>query len=232
MKCCKLPVVFKSSYVVGTAQFDIPMSFNDPMFVGMTEGTSSLNGSNFGGVISHQSVIGPADGNFSIGMNPGDIATYCRLQSREGFRVAAAGAPATQTIDHCYAECTPQAGDHTDCCQVGQEASQINLVIKNSHMHLTTQPQTTGGLFVADACFGTVTIKDSIFRGGANTIRIAADVNNIDIFFQNVYIVLEGGGDILFQRVAGTITIQQWDNVRHATIVNGVLVLGDQIPPQ
>lgn len=70
-----------------------------------------------------------------------------------------------------------------------------------------------------------------IIEGGPYGVRIDADNQHIDISLKNVYFVGPfGTATHLIQDVGtGTHTILEWDNVRHATIEDGVLIPGELI---
>ena len=86
----------------------IPMSFNDPIFSGMTEKTSALtlnNGQNL-----NKTSIKEQSGNPSITCNGTNNITTCRVQSRECVRITGGNL----TIENSYLEAKGTSNDHAD----------------------------------------------------------------------------------------------------------------------
>lgn len=174
----------------------------------------------------------------------------CRIRWREGLRQ---GTEATVTtyLDGCYfhgygLESRPPNDDHADMVQADGTAGDI--VVTNTCLHslhddeaiaLTSNPYACGSdaFRWADNSSGLVSFTNVLIRGGGRGITIAADTGQTTISWENVYIVPEGSGfptntfyAIRMSRWTGTRVIQKWVNVRFATIVDGVIVPGDQIP--
>lgn len=207
----------------------IPLSFNDPIFTGMTERTIQLwlsRGQNLSRTSIREQVSEPA----SIGMSGDNTVDYCRVDSREGFRVSGSG---TFTIRNCYIETQGLSGDHADGLQTYSPGNRGTLTIRNttirSHNH-----DATAGIFVADNWTGTIDLQDVVFIGGPFGLRIHSDVGGDNyVYMKNVYFVGPFQySPLLFSDVGGHVNhIMLWDNVRNAAIVNGVLVPGSLIVP-
>jgi hypothetical protein len=164
------------------------------------------------------SVVG--DGSF--GLN--DV----RINSREGVRIGGSG---NITINNSYIETTGLAGDHADGIQAYDPGGTGNVTITNTAI-VSHDGNATAGMFVADSYSGTFTFDNVMFEGGPFGLRIASDAKDIYVALNDVYFV--GPFDyapFLFQETNSPIHITEWDNVRYATIVNGVLVPGALIPP-
>lgn len=207
----------------------IPISFDDPMFTGMTELTSALTLSD-GQDLTRRSIIENVSSPASIVCNGNNEITHCRVLSRECIRLVGS----TYLIDGCYLESEGTGDDHADTIQVyaGPEGGVFDITVRNSHIRAHTTAA-TAGFFIADNCVGDVTCENVIFQGGPFGVKFHADVGgDINVWFKDIFFVgpfgtapytfLDYGG--------GEVVIQQWDNVRHATIVDGVLVPGELIP--
>ncbi|HEX3134585.1 MAG TPA: Ig-like domain-containing protein [Planctomycetota bacterium] len=89
------------------------------------------------------------------------------------------------------------------------------------------------GVFVADNYIGTFTFDNVVFWGGLFGLRIHPDVGGDQyVSLKDVYFVGPFAyGEFNFGDVAGHVVhFTKWENVRHATIVSGVLVPGALIP--
>lgn len=203
----------------------IPLSFDDPIFTGMTElttGVSVPNGQN----LTRRSIIhsNPAPATIMCG-GDNDI-TLCRVMSPECVRIG----NGRYLFDGCYLESEGAGDDHADTIQAyaGPGGGVFDLTIRNSLIRAYTTAA-TAGLFVADNCVGDVTCENVVFRGGPFGARLHADVGgNINIRFKDVFFVGPFGTApyMFLDYGGGECVIEQWDNVRNATIVDGVLVPG------
>lgn len=207
---------------------EIPLSFYDPMFTGMEELTSMVTLSD-GQNLTRKSFIHTNASPASILSLGNNEITYCRVDSNECVRVTG-----NLSIDHCYLEATGEGDAHADTIQTYSPGERgVTLSITNSTVRAHTVAA-TAGLFVADDWGGDVVLENVVFHGGPFGLRLQAGTDagaSLVLSLKNVYFVgpfgfqpysLEEYGD-------GTITIEQWDNVRHATIVDGVLVPGSLI---
>ncbi|WP_143275431.1 hypothetical protein [Bradyrhizobium canariense] len=205
----------------------IPLTFNDPMFTGMTERTSQVwlsKGQNLSRTSIKEQVSEPA----SIGMSGDNIVDYCRVESREGFRVGGSG---TFTISNCYIKTEGIAGDHADGLQAYSPGSRGTLTIRNTTFHGHNY-DATSGIFIADNWTGTIDLQDVVFIGGPFGLRVHPDVGGDNqVYLKNVYFVGPFQfGALLLSDAGGHVNhVKLWDNVRNATIVNGVLVPGSLI---
>lgn len=214
---------------LGGVAANIPMSFSDAMFTGMTESASLLTLA-VGASANHRSIV-EASGDPSITLNGNNTITLCRVDSRECVRIANDDNQDI-TIDSCYLESTGTGSDHADTIQTYTPGSRGGTVhILNTHIVAHTTAA-TAGFFTADDWGGTIRIENSIFEGGPYGFWVYSDPGcHVDIYLQDVFFVAPfGSGPVLVEGIgSGTFTIQQWANVRNATIVGGVLVPGTLI---
>jgi hypothetical protein len=208
---------------------DIPLTFNDPIFKGMTERTSQLwlsKGQN----LSRTSIKEQVSETASIGMSGDNNVDHCRIDSREGFRVSGSGA---FTISNSYIESQGMSGDHADGLQAYSPGNRGTLTIRNTTFH-SHNHDATAGIFIADNWTGTIDLQDVVFIGGPFGLRVHPDVGGDNqVYLRNVYFVGPFQyGALRFSDVGGHVNhIMLWNNVRNATIVNGVLVPGSLIAP-
>lgn len=206
----------------------IPISFDDPIFTGMTELTSSLTLTS-GQALTRRSIIENVSSPASIVGGGNNEITFCRVLSRECLRVGGG----TYLIESCYLESEGTGDDHADTIQAyaGPSGAVFDITVRNSHIRAHTTAA-TAGFFIADNCVGDVTCENVIFQGGPFGAKFHADIGgDINIWFKDIFFVgpfgtapytfLDYGG--------GEVVIHQWDNVRNATIVDGVLVPGSLI---
>jgi hypothetical protein len=204
----------------------IPITFNDPMFSGMTERTSKLT-LNSGQNLTKTS-IKEQSGDPSILCHGNNKITTCRVQSRECIRIT----DNALTVDGCYLEAKGSGNDHADTLQAYSPGARGALVtLKNTHVRAFNQ-SATAGYFTADNWGGTIIHNNVIYQGGPYGLRVISDPGcHIDVDLENVFFVGPFGyGRFLFQEIGGgTLTIRKWVNVRDATIQNGKLVPGNII---
>jgi hypothetical protein len=199
----------------------IPMSFNDPIFTGMTEKTSALtlnNGQNL-----NKTSIKEQSGNPSITCNGTNRITTCRVQSRECVRITGGNL----TIEDSYLEAKGTSNDHADTLQAYAPHAQGSVTLKNTHVR-AFNTAATAGYFSADFWGGTISCENVIFNGGPFGLRVHSDTGaHIDLSMKDVFFVGPFGYEpFLLGEYGGSITITKWENVRHATIVDGKLVPG------
>jgi hypothetical protein len=207
------------------------MSFNDPIFTGMTENNNPATLSN-GQSLTRRSMVA-THGNPMITSLGNNTVSFCRANGREGIRIT----DGSLTVESCYLETRGTGDDHADTLQAySPGAAGGTITLQNSHIR--AYPTDGGGFvasvgyFTADSWSGTIRIENCLFNGGAFGLRTISDPGcNIDLYMNNVFFVGPfGNADILLQRIgSGVLTVRQWVNVRNATIVNGVLVPGTAI---
>lgn len=218
-----------ASQSIPPPQNTIPMSFNDPMFTGMEELTSMVTLSN-GQNLTRKSFVHMNASPASILSLGNNEVTYCRADSNECVRVTG-----NLSISHCYLEATGEGEAHADTIQIYSPGERDATVTIENTQIVAHNVAATAGMFVADNWGGNLIYEDVIFNGGPFGCRLQAGFDagaSLQTWFKNVYFV----GPFGFQPFsfeeygAGTITINQWDNVRHATIVDNVLIPGAIIP--
>jgi hypothetical protein len=204
----------------------IPLSWDDPLFSGLTN-SNSVEIKN-GGSLSNYSTTdnGPLA---SVQLDGSATLNDVRINSREGVRIGGSG---TINISNSYIETTGLAGDHADGIQAYDPGGTGNVTFTNTTI-VSHDNNATAGLWIADQYSGTFSFNNVVFEGGPYGLRIADDAGRDDyVSLNNVYFVgpFEYGA-FLLQEVNANIHITAWNNVRYATIVNGVLVPGALIQP-
>jgi hypothetical protein len=202
----------------------IPLSWNDPMFNGVTS-SSNITVKN-GGTVSNKSITDTGDIASIVGQGSFTI-DQVRINSQEGVRIGGAG---DMVINNSYIETTGIGDDHADGIQAYSPGSSGNLTINNTTIvsHTTAA---NAGLFIADNYGGSVTLNNVVFQGGPIGLRIAADNQDVTVALKDVYFVGPFMYEpLLLQNVNANVHVTQWENVRYATIVNGQLVPGALIP--
>jgi hypothetical protein len=214
-----------------------PLSFNDTRFIGMTELTSQFL-LNDGLTATKQSVTmrgaGGPQGIPALQMGNGATLTLSRAFCREGVRTGGTGI----VLDTVWIECDGfiDENDHADCCQLFPAAIGVidcrNTTFRaHSGGDLGANSAGAVGYFWADNFQGTARFNNCVFWGGEFGCRIFADTGTTHIDFTNVYFVgpfTNAPFDI--RSTGGTMILDNWINVRNATIVGGVLVPGTLIP--
>src|SRR4051794_7125462 len=199
-----------------------PLSWNDPMFSGVT--TSNSVWLPNGGTISNKSITDTGD-TASVGGGGSFTIDDVRISSQEGVRIGGSG---TVNINDSYIETTGLPGDHADGIQAYAPGGQGNVTITNS-MIVSHNHDATAGMFVADQYYGTFTFNNVVFEGGPYGLRIGNDAgagHDQYVALKDVYFI-QGSFEyapFLFQSVNAPVHITEWDNVRWATIVNGQVV--------
>ena len=204
----------------------IPLSWNDPLF------SDNVNSGSVtvpkGGTLSDVSIT-QTGSIASVVLAGGATLDDIRISSREGVRIGGSG---NITINDAWIEATGQSGDHADSIQAYAPGSSGIVTITNTAI-VAHDNNATAGMFIADGYTGTFTFNNVMFEGGPYGLRIANDGPGEDyVSLTNVYFVGPFNyGALLFQEVNAPIHITHWENVRYATIENGVLVPGALIPP-
>lgn len=232
--------------IITPAQFAvkslIPMSFNDPIFNGIVNGTNYITLGNGQNLTLLSFSDGYASGNQIItcdGNSPGNIITKCRFDSREGPRLDASG---PYTFDQCWINCVGQGTDHADGIQYYSPGGNTQIHIKNTAFRAYTVSEATSiygagfidsdSFFYADSVQGTVTFENVLIWGGSRGVAIYADTGTTHISFNNVYFAASPNGsgwqfyDYDIRATGGTLVVDRWTNVYDATVVNGVIIPG------
>jgi hypothetical protein len=205
----------------------IPLTYNDPRFASNVAWQGGALPNN--AVITQKSYNSTATGDSTCGNYGGGNFTLdrVRINSRECVRVGASG---TYLIKDCYLEVNGQGADHADCIQAYAPGATGNLTVRNTCMKASNNSSTTSGMFVADGFSGTFTFENVCFIGGPYGLRIHADAGTtVNVYMTDVFFV--GTGLIVNALGTGKLFIRKWQNVRNATIVNGVIVPGTAIAP-
>jgi hypothetical protein len=201
-----------------------PLIWNDPLFSSVkNSGSVTLQN---GGTLSDVSITD--SGNIaSVVGNGGFTLDTVRINSQEGVRIGGSG---NININNSYIETTGLAGDHADGIQAYDPGGTGNVTITNSTV-VSHNDNATSGMFIADSYSGSFAFDNVVFEGGPFGLRIASDANDCYVAMKDVYFVGPFMYDpLLFQETHAPIHITEWDNVRYATIQNGVLVPGALIP--
>ena len=199
----------------------IPLSWNDPMFSGVTSsGSTSVKN---GGTVSYKSFVSTS-GDAVVGGTGSFTLDHIRIDAREGVRIGGSG---DITISNSYIETTGQGSDHADGIQAYAPGSTGNVTVTNT-MIVSHSTAATAGMFIADGYSGTFTFDNVVFQGGPYGLRIAADTDDIYVSMKDVYFI---DTKFLFEEVNADIHFTHWENVRSATIVNGELVPGPLLSP-
>ena len=198
----------------------IPLSWNDPMFSGVTS-SNAVTLKN-GATLSDKSITDT--GNIASVVGQGSFTVdQVRIDSREGVRL---GGDGNIVINNSYIETTGTGADHADGIQAYSPGSSGNLTITNTSI-VSHNSAANAGLFIADNYGGSVTLNNVVFQGGPTGLKIYADDQPITVALKDVYFVGPFMFDpLVIEEIRSDIHITQWDNVRYATIVNGELVPG------
>lgn len=205
----------------------MPMSFNDPLFTDMRERTTAIT-LGLGQNLSKRSIVDTASSPASILCLGNNIIQKCRVMSNEAVRLTGG----TVVMNQCYfeAEATdPEA--HADTIQTYSPSDTGDFTLSNSYIK-AYNTFATANWFTSDDWSGTIRFDNVVVDGGPFGIRVdVAEDCHIDLYLKDVYFVGPFGfDDFLLQHVDnGSSYIHQWDNVREATIDDGVLVPGDLI---
>lgn len=210
----------------GSSGGTIPLTFDDPIFANVTNFTVTTltTGQNYTDKSSTTN-----DSIASLRCNGNNTITRVRIDSQEAVRIDGSG---TFLFDSCYLEATGQPGDHADVIQCYSPGDGGLVTVRNTCIVAHTQ-DATAGFFCADNWIGEFHFENTVFSGGPYGLKIHADVGGDQhVYLKDVYFVgpfgANGWGFVNYG--GGVVIVEQWDNVREATIVDGVLVPGDLIP--
>jgi hypothetical protein len=200
----------------------IPLSYHDPRFGGNTNALATNMASN--ATLTNKSITATGNTASIVTLNGARIKN-CRVNSGECVRIGGGG---TFEIDSCYLEATGTGSDHADTIQAYSPGSKGILKITNTCIkaHNTAA---TAGLFVADDWTGIIDLNGVVFWGGPYACRIHSGNSSVNtVRFKDVFFVgpFQWGAYLIDKDSI----IEVWDNVRNATIVNGVLVPGNSMP--
>lgn len=201
----------------------VPLSFNDPMYANVTDGSSRITLSS-GSSLKDMSIV-ENSGEPTITCRGSCSLTRVRIQSREGVRCVGGNIDLTWV----YITATGIGSDHADGLQCYAPGSTGTVTVRNSTFKVAGA--TTAGYFSADNWQGSHVFENVLFEGGNHGLRIPADGGS-SVKLKNVYFVRGSFryGAFLFDVVNGRrINIAQWENVRWASWQGDQLVLGEQI---
>jgi len=201
----------------------VPLSFNDPMYAHVTDGSSRITLSS-GSSLKDMSIV-ENSGEPTITCKGSCSLTRVRIQSREGVRCVGGNIDLTWV----YITATGIGSDHADGLQCYAPGSTGTVTVRNSTFKVAGA--TTAGYFSADNWQGSHVFENVLFEGGNHGLRIPADGGS-SVKLKNVYFVRGSFryGAFLFDVVNGRrINIAQWENVRWASWQGDQLVLGEQI---
>jgi hypothetical protein len=208
----------------GASAGSIPLNYNDSRFSGNATSNSVTVS---GGTLSKKSITDTGS-TASVVINNSAIIDTCRVNSREAVRIAGSGAD----IRNCYLEATGSGADHADVIQTYSPGERGSIIKIKDTAIVAHNTAATAGLFVADNFGCSVTMDNVLFWGGPYGCRIHADpgctvnVSAKDVFFVGPFAY---GATLINKVGTGILNIVLWENVRNATIVNGVIVPGTAI---
>ncbi len=206
----------------------IPLKYNDARFSG--NAASSAVTITAGGALSNKSIT-ETGSIASIVMGDGGIIQTCRVNSRECVRISGSG---SFLIDNCYLEALGVGEDHADGIQAYSPGSRGVLRVSNTAI-VTHSVAANVGLFIADNWTGTLDLENVAFIGGGVNygLRVHPDTGGDNIIkLKNVFFVppFRYAPYLFGDYGRHKNFIQLWDNVRKATIVDGVLIPGLVFP--
>ena len=210
------------------ASSTIPLTYTALQFSGNAVASSTTVAS--GGTIKNKTITDTGQ-TASIVTRGSAAIDNVRIKSREGVRVGGGG---TVTIQNSYIEVNGAGDDHADGLQAYSPGSKGVITVRNSTFKTGTTA-VNAGFFIADNWTGTIDFDNVVIWGGPYGLKIHPDVGGDNIIkFKNVFVVgpFTWGGLWVDERTIGghKNIIQQWENVREATIVDGKLVPGKLIP--
>lgn len=233
------------NYSGASSGLNIPMSWNDARYASNTT-QSSGNGS-LSGTVNNKDW--KASGGPHGGGTAGDPGTecfdcsgtltinQCRIDWREGPRLNG-----TFTMNECFLDIYGAPGDHADAMQGYQASANVtctNCTIMTYTNATSPQGDASGAIFWADNSTGTIKWQNVLLLGGgasaAGNITIYADSGTTHVNFDHVYVVgtypnSDGKAILDIRSTGGSMVIDQWNEVRQATISNGQIVPGALIP--
>lgn len=196
----------------------VPLSWGDPAFASVTNsGALTLSS---GSIRSNLSITatGPQA---SVQCNGSCTLNNIRISSQEGVRCTSGNL----NLNWVWVEAQGVSGDHADGLQCYSPGSTGVNTIKNTTFRAYNH-DATAAYFSADDWKGSHNFEDVLFWGGPFGLRINVD-GGTSASLKNVYFVQ---GSFLYSAFLIDVPILKWENVRWATIVNGQLVPGAQIP--
>jgi hypothetical protein len=225
------------TYRLGTSANLIPMSFNDPIFASVTNGTPG-DALSSGQTMTDKSYAHENSGDAIIFLAGNNTLTRVRvgLPTREGPRIGGSG---TFTLNQCWIEIDGKTSDHADGIQAYSPGDSGTVVLNNTAIRAYSNGDNGSnvgsvGLFIADNWTGTFKCRNVLFWGGHYGCDATPDTGgDIHLDFENVYFVgpFEFGAFDLGDSYGGHVTVvDHWVNVFNATIVGGVIVPGSSIP--
>jgi hypothetical protein len=206
----------------------VPLSYDDARFSGNAASNAvTIAG---GGTLNNKSIT-QTGSIASIVTREGATIQTCRVNSRECVRIGGSG---SFLIDNCYLEALGVGADHADVIQAYSPGSRGTLRVSNTAI-VTHNVAANVGLFIADNWTGTIELENVAFIGGGVNygLRVHPDAGGDNIIrLKNVFFVPPFQyAPYLFGDYGGHKNfIQLWDNVRKATIVDGVLIPGLVFP--
>lgn len=205
----------------------IPLTQVAPQFSGNTSSGPTNVAS--GATLLNKTIVASAPSwqSAAVVLNPGGTIKNCVIKSDEAVRIGGNG---TFVIDGCWLSAKAvNAGAHADTIQVYDPGCVVDITVRNSLIEAFNE-NATAGFFAADDAGGKFTFNNVVFKGGPFGARLCSD-KAMTVSLKDVYFVGPFGYDpFLFEVVNAPFTCTLWENVRHATIVNGVLVPGNLIP--
>lgn len=224
---------------------DIPLSFNDPMFTGMTSGSGATMTTNQ--TITRRSVVGADSGLFIFNQTGAATLSYCRMTSTvsNDCDVLTQVADNIVNVDHCFIDnniATNPTATHVDGFQLQLATWDPTLGARNTPsggtinlsntMIIVGGNDVTAGMFCADAWHGTINLTNVVIQVWAQYgLKINADsTGNTTVNMNNVFFDVRGGVAGNFLNFGGkVVVVNQWNNIRRCTVNNGVLTLGAAI---
>jgi hypothetical protein len=217
---------FRAAAEAPVSAESIPLVFDDPVFSGVADSSFVIlrNGESLVG--KSITVKGPAA---SILCHGTCVIDRVRVSSREAVRIADRG---TFSISNSYLEATGIGSDHADVIQAYSPGDCGTIHISNTSI-VAHNTAATAGMFVSDNWTGSISLNNVVFNGGPYGLRLKSGIggDNViaakDVYFVGPFMYKP----VLLQDMDGHRNIvTQWENVRHATIVDGKLVPGRRIP--
>ena len=203
----------------------IPLTWDDPRFVNMTDYTAreyitaNASRSNMSSVYT--------DTNYPAWETKGSVnLRTSRARTREGYRSAGGG---EQYLSDLYVEATGVGADHADGLQVYAPGLAGRITLKNSTIKA---PSGNAAYFSSDNWMGAHVLENVLLSGGGYTLRIYGD-GATSMSLKDVYILKDSWlfGPTHFVAVNNLRpAVVRWENVRLATIENGKIVPGSEIP--
>lgn len=229
--------------VVASQPTAIPMSLNDSRFATNTTknfgdtGTITVNNADL-----IESPNYPSGDSCLVYYGGGTMTmNKCRIDWREGPRIDSRGQTCNFIMNECFVNVVGYDIDHADGLQpYNNGGAQCNITLTNCYFKGYSDAEAvakygpgfveaTAGLRWADYTTGTVTISNCIIDCSQYKMYINADTGTTHVNFDHVYMV-GGVGGFAVRPTGGTLVVDQWNEVRWATVSGGVLVPGDLIP--